>query len=39
LSIAKRLIDNYGGEIHVASKPGEGTEVFVSFPPAASEPD
>lgn len=35
LPIAKRLVEKYGGEIRLSSKPGEGTEAFVSFPSAA----
>jgi two-component system cell cycle sensor histidine kinase PleC len=33
LSICKRLIELHGGEIAVASEPGRGTVVSVTFPP------
>lgn len=33
LSICKRLIELHGGEIAIASEPGRGTTVTVSFPP------
>ncbi len=32
MSIAKKVIDGHGGEIHIHSKPGAGTEVSVELP-------
>ncbi len=32
LAITKRLLDQLGGDIHIASKEGSGTEVFFWIP-------
>ena len=34
LSLAKKIIDIHQGEISVVSKPGIGTEITISLPPA-----
>jgi signal transduction histidine kinase len=34
LSLAKKIIDIHQGEITVVSKPGIGTEISISLPPA-----
>jgi len=33
LSIVKRLVDLHDGELHIGSRPGEGTTATVLFPP------
>ncbi len=38
LSICKRLVEQMGGEIRVASTPGEGSSFSFSLPELASEP-
>lgn len=37
LSIVFRIIEDHGGEISVASQPGEGTEFLISLPVVAAE--
>ena len=37
LSIAKSIVEAHGGSIHVASRPGEGTEFTVRLPVASQE--
>jgi len=32
LTIARRLVGLYGGEVQVQSEPGQGTRVIVKFP-------
>jgi len=32
MAIAKKVIEGHGGTIHIASKPGQGTEVLVELP-------
>jgi signal transduction histidine kinase len=34
LSLAKKIIDIHQGEITVSSKPGMGTDITISLPPA-----
>jgi signal transduction histidine kinase len=34
LAISKAVISSFGGEISVASEPGEGTTVTIHLPPA-----
>jgi len=34
LGISRRVIDEHGGRLEVASRPGEGTEVIVRLPPS-----
>ena len=36
LSITKAIIDEHGGRISIASRPGEGTEVTVRLPAVPS---
>jgi signal transduction histidine kinase len=37
LSVARRIVADHGGEIRVASRPGEGTTVTVELPLAAAD--
>jgi signal transduction histidine kinase len=43
LSLVRRAVENYDGEIRVESAPGEGTAFFFSLPtkagPAAGSPE
>jgi signal transduction histidine kinase len=32
MAIVKKVIDEHGGSIHIASKPGHGTEVLIELP-------
>ena len=32
LAISKSIIDSHGGQIHIDSKPGEGTSVLITLP-------
>ena len=34
LPLAKQLVELHGGELAIASEPGQGTTVYVSLPPA-----
>ena len=38
-ALVKRIVDVHGGSIKVASKPGEGTEMTITFARAKGEPD
>ncbi len=35
LSLSRQIMELHGGELHVVSTPGEGTEVTLHFPPEA----
>lgn len=37
LAIVHKIIEAHGGDIHVASKPGEGTEVTITLPPQGKQ--
>jgi signal transduction histidine kinase len=38
LPLARRAVENYGGEIHVSSAPGEGANFVLSIPTKADSP-
>ena len=38
LSIVRHIAHNHGGEVHVASREGEGTTFTLTFPPAPATP-
>ena len=38
MSVVRRIVDDYGGEIRVASEPGQGTVIALTFPPRPGSP-
>jgi signal transduction histidine kinase/HAMP domain-containing protein len=32
LPISRRMVENHGGDMHIHSKPGQGTEIVISLP-------
>jgi signal transduction histidine kinase len=38
LGISRRVVDEHGGALRIASQPGEGTEVVVTLPPLNMSP-